>query len=128
MSAGLQSAALLVVRPHGGYGGYTDRLVDLRVDDHAAPIAELQRLLKLHELYFGKPSEDELLPLLPLLPEIVRRLKHLGVAPRDEGMEAVWTALERWAGRENLEERMVRPGAVDQTVLNWLRRTQAREE
>jgi len=42
---GMQSAALLVVRDGGGYGGFNDRWVDLRVDDHPAPIAELQRLL-----------------------------------------------------------------------------------
>lgn len=44
---GSQSAALLVVRENGGYGGHDDRWVDLRVDDHPTPIAELQRLLDL---------------------------------------------------------------------------------
>ncbi|MEU5671253.1 DUF1028 domain-containing protein [Micromonospora sp. NPDC047753] len=43
---GQQSASLLVVSKDGGYGGYTDRLVDLRVDDHVTPIAELWRLLQ----------------------------------------------------------------------------------
>lgn len=38
---GKQSAALLVVREGGGYGGDNDRLVDLRVDDHPDPIVEL---------------------------------------------------------------------------------------
>jgi uncharacterized Ntn-hydrolase superfamily protein len=42
---GRQSAALLVVREGAGYGGYSDRFIDLRVDDHETPIAELQRLL-----------------------------------------------------------------------------------
>ena len=42
---GRQSAALVVVREAGGYGGYNDRYIDLRVDDHPAPIVELQRLL-----------------------------------------------------------------------------------
>ena len=32
-SRGRQSAALLVVRPKGGYGGWNDRYLDLRVDD-----------------------------------------------------------------------------------------------
>ncbi|TRO46243.1 DUF1028 domain-containing protein [Candidatus Bathyarchaeota archaeon] len=45
---GSQSAALLVVRYGAGRAGYGDRYVDLRVDDHAAPIAELRRLLNLH--------------------------------------------------------------------------------
>jgi uncharacterized Ntn-hydrolase superfamily protein len=42
---GRQSAALVVVREEGGYGGRNDRYIDLRVDDNAAPIRELQRLL-----------------------------------------------------------------------------------
>jgi uncharacterized Ntn-hydrolase superfamily protein len=44
---GKQSAALLVVREGAGYGGYTDRAVDIRVDDHARPFEELGRLLNL---------------------------------------------------------------------------------
>ena len=43
--SGQQSASLLVVRANGGYGRYTDRLIDLRVDDHSAPIDELKRVL-----------------------------------------------------------------------------------
>lgn len=42
---GRQSAAILVVRERAGYGGYTDRAVDIRVDDHQDPIRELGRLL-----------------------------------------------------------------------------------
>ncbi len=41
---GQQSATILIVRQGGGYGGYDDRYCDLRVDDHATPIAELRRL------------------------------------------------------------------------------------
>ena len=52
-SRGQQSAALLVVRPGGGFGGYSDRAVDLRVDDHPAPISELARLVALHRETFG---------------------------------------------------------------------------
>jgi len=42
---GRQSMALLVARSKGGYGGFTDRAIDLRVDDHADPIVEMGRLL-----------------------------------------------------------------------------------
>src|SRR3954471_15672703 len=58
---GRQSAVLLVVSEGGGYGGGSDVLVDLRVDDHPDPVTELQRLLDLHTLYFGKPEKT--LPL-----------------------------------------------------------------
>jgi uncharacterized Ntn-hydrolase superfamily protein len=44
-SRGKQSAALLVSRKGGGYGGYTDRAIDIRVDDHPEPMVELGRLL-----------------------------------------------------------------------------------
>lgn len=43
-SRGMQSAAILIVREKGGYGGYNDRYCDLRVDDHTTPIAELRRI------------------------------------------------------------------------------------
>ncbi len=41
-SRGKQSAALYVVKPEGGYDGKNDRWVDVRVDDHDEPIAELE--------------------------------------------------------------------------------------
>jgi uncharacterized Ntn-hydrolase superfamily protein len=44
---GQQAAALLVVREGGGEGGFNDRYIDLRVDDHKQPIEELHRLLKI---------------------------------------------------------------------------------
>lgn len=44
-SRGKQSAALLVCRAKGGYNGFTDRAVDVRVDDHADPFGELSRLV-----------------------------------------------------------------------------------
>jgi uncharacterized Ntn-hydrolase superfamily protein len=46
-SRGKQSAAILVKRTGAGYGGYTDQAVDIRVDDHETPIAEIGRLLDL---------------------------------------------------------------------------------
>src|SRR5215510_12137388 len=53
---GRQSAALLVVAAKQGYGGTSDVVVDLRVDDHTDPVGELTRLLDLHALYFDKPA------------------------------------------------------------------------
>ena len=44
---GQQAAALIVVRENGGEGGFNDRYIDLRVDDHKQPIKELRRLLKI---------------------------------------------------------------------------------
>ena len=48
---GKQSAALLVVSGKSEGKPWDERLVDLRVDDHAEPIKELQRLLKVQRAY-----------------------------------------------------------------------------
>jgi uncharacterized Ntn-hydrolase superfamily protein len=48
---GQQSAALLVVRAAPTGRVWEDRLVDLRVEDHAEPLVELRRLLRLQRAY-----------------------------------------------------------------------------
>lgn len=120
---GQQSAALLVVRAGGGYGGLSDRLIDLRVDDHAAPIAELRRLLDLHRLFFDRPAPETLLPLEgDLLAEVAARVSQLrSVALTPDDPDTLFDHLDKWAGRENLEERMVRRGWIDPKVLDILR-------
>ncbi|MGH8103352.1 MAG: DUF1028 domain-containing protein [bacterium] len=50
---GKQSAALLVVRAGGGYAGYNDRFIDLRVEDNPEPLIELRRLYNLWQKTFG---------------------------------------------------------------------------
>jgi uncharacterized Ntn-hydrolase superfamily protein len=52
-SRGKQSASLLVVKEGAGYGGYTDRAIDIRVDDHQEPFQELGRLLKLGQTNYA---------------------------------------------------------------------------
>ena len=59
-SRGRQATALLIVGEGKGYGGLNDRWIDLRVDDHAEPIPELQRLLELHRLYFDRAVTNAL--------------------------------------------------------------------
>jgi uncharacterized Ntn-hydrolase superfamily protein len=49
-SRGEQSAALYVAKPEGGYDGKNDRWVDVRVDDHEEPIAELERVFKRYDV------------------------------------------------------------------------------
>ncbi len=117
---GRQSAALLVVAKGMGYGGTSDVQVDLRVDDHADPVGELERLVDLHSLYFDKADPADLSDLTGSLADEVRaRLKGLGHegAPGDAGVD---DALADWAGIENLEERIV-PGRIDPLVLAHLR-------
>jgi uncharacterized Ntn-hydrolase superfamily protein len=51
-SRGKQSAALLVVKENAGYGGFTDRAIDIRVDDHAEPFKELGRILDIAQMNY----------------------------------------------------------------------------
>ncbi|MDQ3890075.1 MAG: DUF1028 domain-containing protein [Actinomycetota bacterium] len=115
---GQQSAALLVVKENAGYAGLSDRVVDLRVDDHAAPIDELERLYGLHELYFGKTPDEEWVDVDDALATEIRgRLDRLGY--RGETLAA---AFEEWAGTENLEDRVKGLDRIDPVVLAELRR------
>jgi uncharacterized Ntn-hydrolase superfamily protein len=52
-SRGRQSAALLVVKEKAGYGGFSDRAIDVRVDDHAQPIRELGRLVAYAQMNYA---------------------------------------------------------------------------
>jgi uncharacterized Ntn-hydrolase superfamily protein len=44
---GMQSGAIVIAKPLAGSGGFSDRVLDIRVDDHRTPLAELRRLLNL---------------------------------------------------------------------------------
>ena len=119
---GRQSAALLVVTPDGGYGGGSDVLVDLRVDDHPQPVGELGRLLDLHDLYFTKPDTSGFLDVTEeIKDEVARHLTVLGHPPAGDDMLSVGLALWDWAGIENLEERVVPEPKIDPVVLRILR-------
>jgi uncharacterized Ntn-hydrolase superfamily protein len=56
---GKQSAAVLVVRAEPSAEPWTDRLIDLRVEDNDHPLTELGRLLKLHRAYELMDRGDE---------------------------------------------------------------------
>jgi uncharacterized Ntn-hydrolase superfamily protein len=112
-SRGRQSAALLVVERDGGYAGLSDVLVDLRVDDHEAPIDELRRLYGIHQQLFGRTPRDEWLAVDDALrAEIGEHLARLG-----------YEQLEDWAGAANLEERVDGENEIDPVVLDELRRS-----
>lgn len=113
---GRQSAAMFVVAKGLGYGGTSDVLLDLRVDDHPDPVTELARLLELHTLYFERPDPATLLDLTgDLAIEVRSRLASLGY-----GADDIDVALADWAGVANLEERMA-AGRIDPLVLDQLR-------
>jgi uncharacterized Ntn-hydrolase superfamily protein len=113
---GQQSAAVLVVEKDGGYAGLTDTIVDLRVDDHERPLEELRRLYGLHQAIFGETPREEWLTVdEELARELRERLARLGYEGDLE------QAFNRWAGNENLEERVDGVEQVDPVVLEELR-------
>jgi uncharacterized Ntn-hydrolase superfamily protein len=114
---GQQSSSLLVVRDGGGYGGRSDRLVDLRVDEHVAPIAELERIYGMHRTLFGSTPRDQWLAVDETLhAEIQQRLAALGYRA---GSTA--EAFTTWGDVENLEERIEGFERIDPVVLAELR-------
>ena len=123
---GRQSAAILVVKEHAGYGGFNDRWVDLRVDDDPDPVARLGVILDLRDLYFEKsPPEDEVAlsgePLRDLQEILIRKGYYRG-AVHGEYDSATRTAIEAFIGSENFEDRTDIPGGrIDRPVLEYLR-------
>jgi uncharacterized Ntn-hydrolase superfamily protein len=116
---GRQSAAIYVVKPKGGYGGYLDRWLDYRVDDHEDPVPRLGELIQMHELYFGKSPEAERLQIKG------RVLDHLTTILKQEGYltknKTFVDAYNEFIGNENFEER-ADPYAkwIDRPVLKFL--------
>jgi len=118
---GRQSAALAIVSPGGGYGGFDDRVVDLRVDDHPDPVRELRRLLDIHELLSGTTPDDAKLPLQGALADEVRGLLGAAGYPPGPGADGLDAALRAWVGTENLEARWWGEDSLDPVVLEHLR-------
>ncbi|MGH7702462.1 MAG: DUF1028 domain-containing protein [Gemmatimonadales bacterium] len=123
---GVQSAALLVVRSHGGYLGANDRFIDIRVYDAVDPIAELERLLALHKLHFF-PSEPK--DLLPITPDILKQLEPILRAepvnqpdkwlsqPQGTVNQTFLVALRDFMYWENYDVRVRMDGKIDRVVL-----------
>src|SRR5215211_1195781 len=122
-SRGKQSAALLVVREGGGYGGDNDRVVDLRVDDHPDPIRELVRIRDLHTLYFGETRAQDVVGVDgDVRGQVAEALRRCGFVERtDVGDDALFEALSAYIRTENFEEREQERGYLDRAVLDYMR-------
>ena len=111
-SRGKQSAAILVVKEGAGYGGFTDRAIDIRVDDHPEPFNEIGRLLVIAQMNYAwneawtlftqKQYADALAPmertalLAPDYPEVWYDVAVIRLANNntDGALEALARALE----------------------------------
>ena len=125
---GKQSAAVLVVKAGGGYGGDNDRYLDLRVDDHDDPVVRLGELLNLHHLYFGSADPAKRIPIDTAL---ARELQTILAAQGyyDGPVSGAWDeaaikAFWAFVGTENLEERWTPEDAhrLDPVALDYIRR------
>jgi uncharacterized Ntn-hydrolase superfamily protein len=116
---GRQSAAIYVVKPNGGYGGYLDRWLDYRVDDHENPVLRLGELLELHELYFGKSPESDRVEIKgKALGQITRILEQEGYLNKNKDFPRAFT---EFIGNENFEERVgSKCEWIDRPVLKHL--------
>ncbi|MBV7330980.1 DUF1028 domain-containing protein [Chloroflexi bacterium TSY] len=125
-SRGRQSAALLVVRKNGGYGGNTDRYLDLRVDDDPTPIQRLRQLVQTHHLYFGETKASDLLPLADVAAELQAILQKTGHYRGERSgtvNDDMLQGLQALVGRENLEERWTgNAEMIDRLVVEYLRK------
>lgn len=116
---GRQSAAIYVVKPKGGYGGYTDRWIDYRVDDHEDPVPRLGELLEMHDLYFGKSPETDRVKIEGgVLEQITGILSRTGYLAKGKLFRE---AFKEFIGNENFEERADPEAAwIDGPVLSFL--------
>ena len=125
-SRGKQAAALTVARPKGGYAGFNDRYLDLRVDDDPEPVRRLGGLVKLHRLYFGKSAASDRLKiagdLAAELQTVMTRLGFYSGAIHGQYDEATRLALRAFTGKENLEDRtFLDAGTIDPPALEYIR-------
>jgi uncharacterized Ntn-hydrolase superfamily protein len=123
---GQQSASVLVVRPEGGYGGYNDRYLDLRVDDDPAPIERLQALVDLHHLFFKPAAPGEMVAIDGELARDAQRILQWAgyydgpiTGEYDPPTRKAMSAL---IGNENFEERFdEEKGLISSQVMDVLR-------
>lgn len=126
---GKQSAAVLVVKEKGGYGGDNDRYIDLRVDDHEQPVKKLWQLLESHHLFFGNVKTGGAIPIDATiareLQEIMLEQGYMGGQVNGEWDDITKQAFWVLVGNENLEERwnlQVESDKIDPVILDYLRK------
>lgn len=114
---GKQSAALIVVGPQKVENSWEDKLIDLRVDDHAEPLKELERLLKVARAYEFMNRGD----LAMEEENIAEALKQYGEAMKmfPENLEMkYWTAVAM-ANSGRMEEAKKQFDSIFSQDENW---------
>ena len=128
---GQQSAALLVVREDGGYSGFNDRWIDVRIDDHPTPIEELVRVFNVYDATLL--NREDPTDVVGMGPEVVKEhqsgLASLGFykGPVHGRADAkTKRAFEDWAGMNNFETKLRKDGRIWGSVYRVFRDQVAR--
>ena len=104
---GRQSAALRIVKAGGGYGGFSDNLIDFRVDNESDPFSKLLEMMELRHLYYDRSPVEEKIPIdekviKQFAPMLIRK-GHLCSENFNEN--EFLQALSDFIGYENFEDR-----------------------
>lgn len=102
---GRQSAAILIAGTKDTFDERSDRIYDIRVDDHPDPIKEMRRIVKLWDLTF---FPGEMVPVGEHVERIMKALKNRG-----------YDDLDTWAFDNNYTD-SIKNGEIDRRLLEFL--------
>jgi uncharacterized Ntn-hydrolase superfamily protein len=131
---GEESAALLVKRAGAGYDGTTDDYIDISIYDNPKPLQELERLYKLHKLYYFRSDPKNLIKIdasiCRELQEIMSNKAYKGFLFYDGPINGVFDAktkkaLQDFMGWENYDVRIRQDDLIDTEVLADIRKNYA---
>ena len=128
---GEESAALLVERKGAGYDESSDDYIDISIYDHTAPLQELERLYRLHKLYFFRSDPANLITIDKAIASELQTIMGTTAyksfqfyAGPVNGIydEATKKALRDFMGWENYDVRIREDNQIDTEVLADIRK------
>jgi uncharacterized Ntn-hydrolase superfamily protein len=114
---GKQSAAMLIVKGESTGRPWADRVLELRIEDHPTPIAELTRLLKVHRAYEHMNAGDVAVEHEDLDLAMAEYGKAVGLLP--DNVEVQYWAAVTLATSGSLEKALPMFRRVFETDPNW---------
>jgi uncharacterized Ntn-hydrolase superfamily protein len=118
---GKQSAAILIVKAESTGRSWADRVLELRIEDHPTPIAELERLLKVHRAYEHMNAGDVAVEH----EDLERAMAEYGTAAEllPENVEVQYWAAVTLATSGKLDQALPIFRSVFATDANWIELT-----
>lgn len=121
---------MLVKRAGAGYDGTTDDYIDISIYDNPAPLKELERLYKLHKLYFFRSDPKNLIDInestckdQTILKDKAYKGQEFYTGPVNGVFdEASHKALNDFMGWENYDVRIRQDNKIDTEVLDDVRK------